>query len=154
MRNSHAFRQLRGKRPVCPARLWLQRTVQEERLKVLSVSTSENLSDTFPSQADADRCYQCMNFYMGCVGSSRHRKLENHMKSRSTEFMRPRQTLILARSFNPIAINWKANRALHSHLQLNVSRSAPFLRTFLSRKSTIRAIIITFLIPGEGPTVM
>ena len=38
--------------------LWLQQAVQEGRLKVLSVPTTENLSDTFTkflSQTDADR---------------------------------------------------------------------------------------------------
>ena len=52
--------------------LWLQPAVEEGRLEVLSVLTSENFSDTLtksPSQADADRCYRCMNFHMGDVGS-------------------------------------------------------------------------------------
>ena len=52
--------------------LWLQQAVQEGRLKVLS--GPEPLSDTFTkslSQADADRCYRCMNFHMGNVESSR-----------------------------------------------------------------------------------
>ena len=55
--------------------LWLQQAIQEGRLKVLSVPTSENLSDTFTnslSQADADRCNRCINFHMGNVGSGRH----------------------------------------------------------------------------------
>ena len=60
--------------------LWLQQAVQEGRLKVLSVPTSENLSDTFTkslSQVDADRRCRCPNFHMGNVGSGRHRKLAN-----------------------------------------------------------------------------
>ena len=60
--------------------LWLQQASQEGRLKVLSVPTSEHLSDTFTkslSQVDADRCYRCTNFHMRSVGSGRHRKLEN-----------------------------------------------------------------------------
>ena len=47
--------------------LWLQQAVQEGRLKVLSVPTSENLSDTFTkslSQVDAERCSRCVNFHM------------------------------------------------------------------------------------------
>ena len=54
--------------------LWLQQAVQEGRLKVLSLPTSENLSDTFTKslfQVDVDRCL------VGNVGSGRHRKLEN-----------------------------------------------------------------------------
>ena len=54
--------------------LWLQQAAQEGRLKVLSVPTSQNLSDTVTkslSQADG------MNFHMGSVGSCRHRKLGN-----------------------------------------------------------------------------
>ena len=71
MRDLHALRQQRGKRHVCSARvgdnshvdvrfLWLQQALQEGRLKVLCVPTSENLSDKFTkslSEADADRCY-------------------------------------------------------------------------------------------------
>ena len=60
--------------------LWLHQAVQEGRVKVLSVLTSENLSDMFAkslSQVDADRCCWCVNFTTGNVGSRRHRKLEN-----------------------------------------------------------------------------
>ena len=60
--------------------LWLQRAEQEGLLKVLSVPTSEYLSGTFTkslSQADNDRCYRCMNFHTGNVGSGRHRMLES-----------------------------------------------------------------------------
>ena len=46
--------------------LWLQQAVQEGHLKVLSVPSSENLSDMFTkslSQVDADRCDRCMMFH-------------------------------------------------------------------------------------------
>ena len=54
-RNSHTSRQQRGKSdndwgktPSLGVRfLWLQQAVQEGRVKMLSVPTSENLSDTF-----------------------------------------------------------------------------------------------------------
>ena len=55
--------------------LWQQQVEQEGRLEVLSVPTSENLSDTFTksqSQVDADRCHRCLNFHTGNVGSRRH----------------------------------------------------------------------------------
>ena len=60
--------------------LWLQQAVQDGRLKVLSVPTTDNLSDTFTkslSQVEADLCYRCVNFHMRSVGSGRLRKLEN-----------------------------------------------------------------------------
>ena len=60
--------------------LWLQQAVHEGRFKVLSVPTSENLSDIFTkslSQVDAGRCFRCVDSHMGNVGSRRHRKLEN-----------------------------------------------------------------------------
>lgn len=59
--------------------LWLQQAVQEGRLKVLSVPTSENVSDTFTKalvHVDAERCYRRMRFHTGTVGSGRHRRLE------------------------------------------------------------------------------
>ena len=51
---------------------------KKDVLKVLSVLTSKTLSDPFTkslSQADAERCFRCMNFHMGNVGRGRHRKL-------------------------------------------------------------------------------
>ena len=60
--------------------LW-QQAVQEGRVKVLSVPTSENLSDMFTkslSQADADLCHRCMNFHIGNVESGRRRKMKTH----------------------------------------------------------------------------
>ena len=60
--------------------------IQERRLKVLSVPTNENLSDTFTkslSHADADRCDRCMKFHMGHVGSGP--KAIEHVKSKNTE---------------------------------------------------------------------
>ena len=53
---------------------------RKDVLKVLSVPTNENLSDSLTkslSQIDQDRCYRCMTFHMRNVGSGRHRKLEN-----------------------------------------------------------------------------
>ena len=57
--------------------LWLQPAVEEGRLEVLSVPTSENFSDTFtksPSQADADRCM------VHELPHGRRGKLGKHMK--------------------------------------------------------------------------
>ena len=68
--------------------LWLQQAVQEGRLKVLSVPTSENLSDTFRkclSQADDDSCFRCMNFHMGNVGNGRHKKARKHLNYNKSE---------------------------------------------------------------------
>ena len=59
--------------------LWLQQAVQEGRLKVLSVPTQENWSDTFTkalTQHDAERCYHAMRFRSGTLGSARHRRLD------------------------------------------------------------------------------
>ena len=66
--------------------LLLQQAVQEGRLKVLSVLTSENLSDSFKkslSQAVAERCYRCTNLHMETLEAV-VTELWKHMKSKST----------------------------------------------------------------------
>ena len=75
---SHALRQQRGKsmsaratvegktRLVDVRFLWLQPAMQEGRVKLFSVPTCEDLSETFTksqSQPDAHRCYRCMIFH-------------------------------------------------------------------------------------------
>ena len=58
--------------------LWLQQAVLEGRLKVLSVPTAENLSDTFTKALSAEaatHCHEGMGFRTGLDRSSRHRRL-------------------------------------------------------------------------------
>ena len=88
MRDSHALRQLRGKRLVCSAGVGVKSDMlmhdscdynqrYKKNVSKFCVPTSENLSDTFTkslSQADADRCYRCTNYHM-----------RKHMSPKNTE---------------------------------------------------------------------
>ena len=86
MRDSHALRQQRRQEACLLGKNWGQacwrtflvattssrESVQCPRQVRICQTRSRN-----PSQADADRCFLCMNFHVGNVGSGRHRKLES-----------------------------------------------------------------------------